>query len=74
MYGWERQLRLSRAGPALRQAHRRAHSRMVVERCYRALHLLRPRYLPQSPDIRGFSLLTQRKSVEKLEKKDELLG
>jgi hypothetical protein len=25
-------------------------------------------------DIRGFSLLTQRKSVEKLEKKDELLG
>jgi transposase len=49
MYGWERQLRLSRAGPALRQAHRRAHSRMVVERCYRALHLLRPGYLPQSP-------------------------
>ena len=49
MYGWERQLRLSRAGPALRQAHRRAHSRMVVERCHRALHLLRPRYLPQSP-------------------------
>ena len=49
MYGWERQLRLSRAGPALRQAHRRTHSRMVVERCHRALHLLRPRYLPQSP-------------------------
>jgi len=49
MYGWEKQLRLSRAGPALRQAHRRAHSRMVVERCYRALHRLRPRYLPQSP-------------------------
>jgi hypothetical protein len=49
MYGWERQLRLSRAGPALRQAHRRAHSRLVVERCHRALHLLRPRYLPQSP-------------------------
>ena len=49
MYGWERQLRLSRAGPALRHAHRRAHSRMVVERCHRALHRLRPRYLPQSP-------------------------
>jgi transposase len=49
MYGWEKQLRLSRAGPALRQAHRRAHGRMVVERCHRALHLLRPRYLPQSP-------------------------
>jgi transposase len=49
MYGWEKQLRQNRAGPALRQAHRRAHSRMVVERCHRALQLLRPRYLPQSP-------------------------
>jgi hypothetical protein len=49
MYGWEKQLRLSRAGPALRQAHRRAHSRMVVERFHRALQVLRPRYLPQSP-------------------------
>jgi hypothetical protein len=49
MYGWEKQLRLSRAGPALRQAHRRAHSRMVVERFHRALLRLRPRYLPQSP-------------------------
>jgi transposase len=49
MYGWERQLRLSRAGPALRQAHRRGHSRMVVERGHRALHLLRLRSLPQSP-------------------------
>jgi len=49
MYGWERQLRLSRAGPALRQAHRRAHGRMIVERLHRALHLLCPRYLPKSP-------------------------
>jgi transposase len=49
MYGWERQLRLSRAGPALRQAHRRAHSRMIVERCHRALLLLGSRYLPKSP-------------------------
>jgi transposase/regulator of replication initiation timing len=49
MYGWEKQLRLSRAGPALRQAHRRAHSRMVVERFHEALQRLRPRYLPQSP-------------------------
>jgi len=49
MYGWERQLRLSRAGPALRQAHRRSESRMVVERLERALPLLRPRYLPKSP-------------------------
>jgi transposase/regulator of replication initiation timing len=49
MYGWERQLRLSRAGPALRQAHRRSDSRMVVERLERALPLLRPRYLPKSP-------------------------
>jgi hypothetical protein len=49
MYGWERQLRLSRAGPALRQAHRRSDSRMVVERLERALQLLRARYLPKSP-------------------------
>jgi len=49
MYGWEKQLRLSRAGLALRQAHRRAHSRMVVEWFHRALLRLRPRYLPQSP-------------------------
>jgi transposase len=49
MYGWERQLRLSRAGPALRQAHRAAHSRMAVERLHRAFQALRPRYLPQSP-------------------------
>jgi transposase len=49
MYGWEKQLRLSRAGPALRHAHRRAHSRMVVERFHKALQRLRPRYLPQSP-------------------------
>ena len=49
MYGWEKQLRLSRAGPALRQAHRRAHSRMVVERLHRVFQGLRPRYLPQSP-------------------------
>lgn len=48
MYGWERQLRLSRAGPALRQAHRRSHSRMVVERLDRTLPLLRARYLPKS--------------------------
>jgi transposase len=49
MYGWEKQLRQGRDGPALRQAHRRAHSRMVVERLQRALLRLRPRYLPQSP-------------------------
>ena len=49
MYGWERQLRLSRAGPALRQARRRSDSRMVVERLERALPLLRRRYLPKSP-------------------------
>jgi len=49
MYGWEKRLRQTRAGPALRQAHRRSHSRMVVERCHRALLRLRPGYLPQSP-------------------------
>ena len=49
LYGWERDLRQSRAGPAARQAHRRAHSRMVVERLHRALKRLQSRYLPQSP-------------------------
>jgi transposase len=49
MYGWEKQLRENRAGPALRQAHRSAHSRMVMQRIGRALNKLQPRYLPQSP-------------------------
>jgi hypothetical protein len=49
LYGWERDLRQSRAGPAARQAHRSAHSRMVVERFHRALKRLQSRYLPQSP-------------------------
>jgi transposase len=49
MYGWEKQLRENRAGPALRQAHRSAHSRMVIQRIGRALHKLQPRYLPKSP-------------------------
>src|ERR1017187_5285919 len=49
LYGWERDLRQSRAGPALRQAQRSAHSRMVVERFHCALNRLQSRYLPQSP-------------------------
>jgi transposase len=49
MYGWEKQLRENRAGPALRQAHRSSHSQMVVQRLERALLKLRRRYLPQSP-------------------------
>jgi transposase len=49
LYGWERDLRQSRAGPALRQAQRSAHSRMLVERFHRALNRLQSRYLPQSP-------------------------
>jgi len=49
LYGWERDLRQSRAGPTARQAHRSSHSRMVVERLHRALKRLQPRYLPQSP-------------------------
>jgi len=48
MYEWERGLRQGRAGPRLRQAHRRAHSRMVVERFHRALVRWQRRYLPQS--------------------------
>jgi len=49
LYGWERALRQSRAGPALRQAHRSAHARMVVERFHQALNRLQNRYLPKSP-------------------------
>ncbi len=49
LYGWERDLRQSRAGPGARQACRSSHSRMVVERFHRALIRLQPRYLPQSP-------------------------
>jgi hypothetical protein len=36
LYGWEEQLRESRAGPALRQARRSSHSRMVMDRLGRA--------------------------------------
>lgn len=48
LYHWEADLRESRAGPAWRQAHRRSHHRMVIERLRRALDRLAPRYLPQS--------------------------
>jgi len=49
LYGWEEQMRQSRAGPSLRQAFRAAHHRLVVQRLHRALNQLQPRYLPQSP-------------------------
>jgi len=49
LYGWEEQLRQSRAGPGGREALRASHSRMVMERLRRALEKLKPRYLPQSP-------------------------
>jgi transposase len=49
VYGWEEQLRQSRAGPAAREALRASHSRMVLQRLKRALDKLQPRYLPQSP-------------------------
>lgn len=49
LYGWEEQLRQSRAGPALREARRSSHSRMVMDRLGRALSKLQSRYLPKSP-------------------------
>lgn len=49
LYGWEEQLRHSRAGPSGREALRASHSRMVMERLRRALEKLAPRYLPKSP-------------------------
>ena len=48
LYGWEAELRQSRAGPAAREARRASHSRMVVTRLKRALEKLQPRYLPKS--------------------------
>ncbi len=48
MYGWEEQMRQSRAGPDLRQAVRASHHRMVVERLHRALKKLQTRYQPKS--------------------------
>jgi transposase len=48
LYRWEGQLRQSRAGPALREATRASHHRMVVERLHRALETLKSRYLPKS--------------------------
>jgi transposase len=49
LYGWEAQLRSSRAGPTAREALRASHSRMVMQRLKRALDKLPPRYLPKSP-------------------------
>lgn len=49
LYGWEADLRESRAGPGARAALRASHSRMVVARLQRALEKLQPRYLPKSP-------------------------
>jgi len=49
LYGWEDQLRQSRAGPSVRQALRDSHSRMVMQRFKRALEKLQSRYLPKSP-------------------------
>lgn len=48
LYGWEEELRQSRAGPLLRQVHRSSHHRMVIERLHCALTRLQDRYLPQS--------------------------
>jgi transposase len=48
LYGWEEQLRESRAGPGAREALRASHSRMVMQRLHRALEKLQARYLPQS--------------------------
>ena len=48
LYGWEAELRQSRAGPGAREAWRASHSRMVVVRLKRALEKLQPRYLPKS--------------------------
>jgi transposase len=48
LYEIERQLRVGRAGPALRQAVRAAQSAMIVRRLRTALVRIRARHLPQS--------------------------
>jgi transposase len=48
LYGWEEELRQSRAGPTQRAVHRSSHSRMIVQRLHRALIKLRNRFLPKS--------------------------
>ena len=48
MYGWEEDLRQSRAGPVRREVHRASHARMVIERLHRVLKKFQNRYLPQS--------------------------
>jgi hypothetical protein len=48
MYGWEKELRESRAGPRLREAVRAAKTRMVVERLGKVFGRLQKRYLPES--------------------------
>jgi len=49
LYGWEEDLRQSRAGPALREARRASQSRMVMKRLGCSLKKLQSRYLPRSP-------------------------
>jgi len=48
LYRIEEQLRISRAGPALRQAVRAAQSATIVRRLHAAFRRIRARYLPQS--------------------------
>ncbi len=48
LYGWEEQLRQSRAGPALREARRSSHSRLVMDRLSRALPKLQQGICPKA--------------------------
>lgn len=48
LYRWESQLRESRAGPALKQAFRSSHHKMVSERLFKAFEKLRAKILPKS--------------------------
>ena len=48
LYGIEKRLRESKAGPALRQATRQAEAPMVLERINKALQLMQSKVLPKS--------------------------
>lgn len=48
LYGVEKSLRQTRAGPKLRQARRAAQAPMILERLRKALDIIRPGLLPES--------------------------
>lgn len=61
MYLVEETLRAKRAGPALRTAVRASQTRRVVERVFRAIEKLRPRYLPGGAMAKALDYILERR-------------